>query len=193
MFGKACNILLSAGLAPNNDATWQLLLSKQPSCPPPFVPQVSSTPISVEPDFNILGALHSFPKGTALGLRVQHLLDAASIIPLPTSTCSSLRDIVSLLASCKVPTSLSLQILSIWQSDGFDQSKRRQCPWYQTHCCGRIDYDDDCPALLFNAWFLDNGVLADKKSPILCALFLIETLGPPLGLHTNLSTEMRAV
>ena len=110
MFGKACNILLSAGLAPNNDATWQLLLSKQPSCPPPFVPQVSSTPISVEPDFNILGALRSFPKGTAagpLGLRVQHLLDAASIIPLPTSTCSSLRDIASLLASCKVPLLVS--------------------------------------------------------------------------------------
>ena len=109
MFGKACNILLSAGLAPNNDATWQLLLSKHPSCPPPVVPQVPSTPLSVEPDFDILGALHSFSKGTAAGpsgLRVQHLLDAASIL-LPTSICSSLRDIVSLLASGKVPLLVS--------------------------------------------------------------------------------------
>ena len=49
-----------------------------------------------------------------------------------------------------------------------------------------IDTDDDCLALLFNAWFLDDGVLAGKKSAILCALFLIRTLGPPLGLHINL-------
>ena len=86
MFGKACNILLSAGLASINVATWQLLLSKHPSCPTPVVPQVPSTPISVEPDFDILGALCSFPKGTAAGpsgLRVQHLLDAASISRCP--------------------------------------------------------------------------------------------------------------
>ena len=50
-----------------------------------------------------------------------------------------------------------------------------------------IDTDDDCLALLFNAWFLDDGVLAGKKSAILHALFLIGTLGPPLGLHINLS------
>ena len=84
----------------NDDATWQLLLSKHPSC---VAPQVPSTPISIESDFNILGALRSFPKGTAAGpsgLRVQHLLDAASI-PLPTSICSFLRDIVTLLASGK--------------------------------------------------------------------------------------------
>ena len=114
MFGKACNILLSAALAPNNDATWQLLLSKHPSCPPPVVPQVPSTPLSVEPDFDILGVLRSFPKGTAAspsGLRVQHLLDAASI-PLPTSICSFLRDIVSLLASDKVPLLVSKYLAS---------------------------------------------------------------------------------
>ena len=53
--------------------------------------------------------LRSFPKGTAAGpsgLRVQHLLDAASIL-LKTSICSSLRDIVHLLASGKAPSSVS--------------------------------------------------------------------------------------
>ena len=50
-----------------------------------------------------------------------------------------------------------------------------------------IDTDADCLALLFNAWFLDDGVLAGKKSAILRAVSLIGTLGPPLGLHINLS------
>ena len=49
-----------------------------------------------------------------------------------------------------------------------------------------IDADDDCLAMLFNAWFLDDGVLAGRKSAILRALSLIDTLGPPLGLHINL-------
>ena len=89
-----------------NDATWQLLLSKHPTC---VAPQVTSIPISIEPDFDILGALRSFPKGTAAGpsgLRVQHLLDVANI-PLPTSICSFLRDIVTLLASGKAPPLVS--------------------------------------------------------------------------------------
>ena len=109
MFGKACGILLSAGIAPNNKNTWKLLLSKHPSCPPPQVPQVPTVPISIGSDFNILGVLQSFPKGSAAGpsgLRIQHLLDAASI-PLPTSICSSLRDLVNLLSSGKAPTSVS--------------------------------------------------------------------------------------
>ena len=40
------------------------------------------------------------------GLRVQHLLDVASV-PLPTSICSSLRQLVNILAAGKVPTSVS--------------------------------------------------------------------------------------
>ena len=109
MFGKACGILLSAGIAPNNYNTWKLLLSKHLSCPQPQVPQVPIVPISIGPDFNILGVLQSFQKGSAAGLsglRKQHLLDAASI-PLPTSICSSLRDSVNLLSSGKAPTTVS--------------------------------------------------------------------------------------
>ena len=44
-----------------------------------------------------------------------------------------------------------------------------------------------CLTLLLNAWFLDDGVLAGKKSTILSALLLIGTLGPQLGLQINLS------
>ncbi|KAL5517537.1 hypothetical protein EMCRGX_G003096 [Ephydatia muelleri] len=57
----------------------------------------------------MLAILHSFPKDTAAGpsgLRIQHLLDAATI-PLPTSICSALRDVVNLMASGNVPSQVS--------------------------------------------------------------------------------------
>ena len=47
--------------------------------------------------------------------------------------------------------------------------------------------NDDCLALHFNAWYLDDGVLAGRKSAILCALSLIDTLGQSLGLHIKLA------
>ena len=104
LLGKACRVLLSESLAPNNDATWQLLISKHPVSPPPTVPDVSQTPTSLGRDFDIHAVLRSFPNGTAAGpsgMYVQHLIDAASI-PLPTPICSSLRSAVNLLASGKV-------------------------------------------------------------------------------------------
>ena len=109
MFGKACIVLQSSGIAPNNETTWHLLKSKHPSCPTPVAPSSHSAPLTLEPDFNILSVLRSFPKDTAAGpsgLRVQHLLDVASV-PLPTSICSSLRQLVNILAAGKVPTSVS--------------------------------------------------------------------------------------
>ena len=109
MFGKACRVLQSSGIAPNNETTWHLLKSKHPSCPTPVAPASDSAPLTLEPDFNILSVLRSFPKDTAAGpsgLRVQHLLDVASV-PLPTSICSSLRQLVNILAAGKVPTSVS--------------------------------------------------------------------------------------
>ena len=108
MFGKACGILLSAGIALNDDNTWRLLLSKHPSRLSTQVPQVPTTLMSIGPDFDILEVLLWFPKGSAAGssgLRIQHLLDTPSI-PLPTSICSSLRDLVNLLSSGKSPTSV---------------------------------------------------------------------------------------
>mgnify|MGYP003460779833 FL=1 len=321
MFGKACGILLSTGIAPNNDDTWKLLLSKHPSCPPPQVPQVPTVPISIGPDFNILGVLQSFPKGSAAGpsgLRIQHLLDAASI-PLPTSICSSLKDVVNLLSSGKAPTSVStflaggsltalnkfkpgclpdvrpiavgealrrltgkclcslikckasefFQPLQFgvacasgsekvvhglracmdkhWEDDDFAvvkvdmrnafnlvsrQAILDECafhfpellPWatwcYAAHpllwhpmgrifsetgvqqgdplgpllfalvlqkILNAIDADDDCIHILYQAWYLDDGTLAGKKSAILRALSLLDSIGPSFGIFINMS------
>ena len=109
MFAKACRILASSGLAPNSDDTWKLLKDKHPEGPLPIIPETTSQSISLNEDFDVYNILKSFPKGTAAGpsgLRVQHLLDAASI-PLPTTICSLLRRVVNLLVSGKVPQEVS--------------------------------------------------------------------------------------
>ena len=41
--------------------------------------------------------------------------------------------------------------------------------------------------LLYQAWYLDDGILAGKKSSIRRSLSLIQELGPPLGLYVNIS------
>eukprot|EP00731_Ephydatia_muelleri_P003315 Em0001g3315a len=111
MFAKACRILVSSGLAPNNEDTWKLIREKHPEGPLPIIPETTSAQsISLNDDFDVYNILKSFPKGTAAGpsgLRVQHLLDAASI-PLPTTIGSLLRRVVNLLVSGKVPQEVSL-------------------------------------------------------------------------------------
>ena len=111
MFAKACRILVSSGLASNNEDMWKLIREKQPEGPLPIIPETTSAQsISLNDDFDVYNILKSFPKGTAAGpsgLRVQHLLDAASI-PLPTIIGSLLRRIVNLLVSGKVPQEVSL-------------------------------------------------------------------------------------
>ncbi|KAL5510481.1 hypothetical protein EMCRGX_G006034 [Ephydatia muelleri] len=109
---KACRILVSSGLAPNNEDTWKLIKEKHPEGPLPIIPETTSAQsISLNDDFDVyMHILKSFPKGTAAGpsgLRVQHLLDAASI-PLPTTIGSLLRRVVNLLVSGKVPQEVSL-------------------------------------------------------------------------------------
>ena len=42
-----------------------------------------------------------------------------------------------------------------------------------------VDMDVKCIQMLFNAWFLDDGVLAGTKSAVLRVMHLIEELGPP--------------
>eukprot|EP00731_Ephydatia_muelleri_P032588 Em0024g132a len=102
--------LTSAGIAPNNNETWELIQSKHPKGPPPIPPAPSTPPIPIlSKDFNIAMVLRSFPKSTACGpsgLRIQHFLDTAEV-PLQFPISSSLRDIVNLLASGKVPVSVS--------------------------------------------------------------------------------------
>ena len=77
-----------------------LLQSKHPKGTPPTAPSMEALDSNIlPPDFDILSVLRSFPKATACGptgLRIQHLVDAAEV-PMPTSICSSLRDIEILL------------------------------------------------------------------------------------------------
>ena len=47
--------------------------------------------------------------------------------------------------------------------------------------------DDKCLDLLFQAWFLDDVVLAGKKASVLRALPIQEEYGPSLGIFANLS------
>ncbi|KAL5471159.1 hypothetical protein EMCRGX_G029246 [Ephydatia muelleri] len=97
MMGKACNILLSSGIAPPNTATVNLLQSKHPSCPPPMILYIPSNPATLSPSFDILHIVRSFPKGTSAGpsgLCIEHLLDAASV-PLNTPFCASCKGLLT--------------------------------------------------------------------------------------------------
>ena len=100
LFSKACHILTSSGIAPNNNTVLELLKSKHPLSDPPITPDMSTAPaIHVPPEFNISAILRSFPKATACGpsgLRVQHLIDALNAT-LPTSIDSLLRQVINLL------------------------------------------------------------------------------------------------
>ena len=111
LLGKACQALVSPGVAPNTPEVWNLLRQKHPRGPHPSLPISWSPPVNhvLPHDFNILSVIHSFPKGTACGpsgLRIQHLLDAAQV-HLPTPICSSLRGVVDILASGRAPVSVS--------------------------------------------------------------------------------------
>ena len=68
--------------------------------PPPTIPDVTMSRRDILPPyFNIMAILQSFPKATASGpsgLSIQHLVEA---VPLQVPICSSLRDIIDLLAS----------------------------------------------------------------------------------------------
>ena len=50
-----------------------------------------------------------------------------------------------------------------------------------------IDTDSECASLLFHRWYIDDGVVASPISAVLRVLSIITDLGPPLGLHINLS------
>ncbi|KAL5509719.1 hypothetical protein EMCRGX_G005137 [Ephydatia muelleri] len=120
MLGKACKILTSGGLAPNNETTWNLLLSKHPASQLPSIPEITQEPVSLGSDFNILSVLRSFPKDTGAcpsGLRVQHLLDVSSTA-LPTPICASLRGFCKLVhISRTTPPSLSSEALRAFDGE----------------------------------------------------------------------------
>ena len=107
LFSKVCQALLSSGLSPNNQATWNFLRIIMSPLPSP--PSTPSAPLLLPPDFDLKAILHSFPKGTDCGpsgLRIQHLIEVAGI-PMQSPICAALRDIVNLLLSGKVPVSVA--------------------------------------------------------------------------------------
>eukprot|EP00731_Ephydatia_muelleri_P000496 Em0001g496a len=92
---QACQTLTSSGLAPDNNTTWNLLVSKHPKGipPTPRTAPLLAAPY-LPPDFNIMAILHSFPKDTACGpsgLRIQHLIEAAEV-PIQFPICAVLRE-----------------------------------------------------------------------------------------------------
>ena len=59
--------------------------------------------------------------------------------------------------------------------------------YFLLSCSKKSSMDVECIQMLFNAWFLDDGVLAGTKSAVLRAMHLIEELGPPFGIFINLA------
>ena len=106
LYGKACQALVSSGVAPYSEETWKLLPTKHPKCEP-TAPEFD---VSIPSSVNIMAILRSFPKLTAAGptgLRVQHLIDVADS-PIQTAVLSSLKAVVHLLASGRAPSQLSV-------------------------------------------------------------------------------------
>ena len=110
LFGKACNVLVSQGIAPNCGETWNLLVSKHPKNDSPSVPVLPQSDVSLPTSLNVMAILRSFPKLSAAGpsgLRIQHLIDAAEV-PLQTPILQLLRKVINILASGKAPADLSI-------------------------------------------------------------------------------------
>ena len=110
LFGKACNILVSQGIAPNCDETWNLLVSKHPKNDCPSAPVLPQSDVSLPTNLNLMAILRSFPKRTAagpFGLRIQHLIDAAEV-PLQTHILLLLRKVINILTNGKAPADVSI-------------------------------------------------------------------------------------
>jgi hypothetical protein len=106
LYGKACRVLTSKGLAPNTPETRALLEKKHPKHTPPTVPEFTVPPMQLPTDFNIREALRTFPNGTACGptgLRVEHLLSACEAT-LPAAFQSTLRVFTNHLIAGKAPS-----------------------------------------------------------------------------------------
>ena len=67
LYSKACQTLTSSGVAPNNTTTWNLLVSKHPSCACPSVPDTPHTDFKLPSTLNLMAILRSFRKLTAAG------------------------------------------------------------------------------------------------------------------------------
>jgi hypothetical protein len=106
--GKACSLLSSSGLAPDNAETLHKLQQKHPVCRPPAdcseqIDNDKNPPLQLPQDFNLFGVLTSFTKGVGTdgtNFRVSHLLDARDA-HTPTSYLGALLRVINLLLSGK--------------------------------------------------------------------------------------------
>ena len=139
LLSKACQTLTSLGLAPDNNTTWNLLVSKHPKGTPPTPPTAPllAAPY-LPPDFNIMAVLHSFPKDTECGpsgLRIQHLIEAAEV-PLQFPICAVLREVVNLLISSKVPVHVA-RFLAGGNLVALENNKPNCPPRHPAYCSWR--------------------------------------------------------
>jgi hypothetical protein len=109
LYGKACRVLCSKGLAPNNQETHRLLTKKHPEQPPPIIPEMVVPAAQLPPSFDITEMLRSFPNGTACGpsgLRVEHLLEACQA-SLPVAVKTSIRHLINHLIAGRAPEAVA--------------------------------------------------------------------------------------
>eukprot|EP00731_Ephydatia_muelleri_P014404 Em0008g124a len=74
LYSKACQMLTSQGLAPDDDNTWNLLISKHPQGECPSNLPIPSTETVLPHDFNIVPVLRSFSKLTGAGPTVSEIV-----------------------------------------------------------------------------------------------------------------------
>lgn len=83
LYGKACQVLASPGVAPNYAETWRLPVAKHPkqsACP--SIPTLSPVDTAIPPYLNLMLVLRSFPKLTAAGssgVQIQHIIDTSEV------------------------------------------------------------------------------------------------------------------
>ncbi|KAL5505640.1 hypothetical protein EMCRGX_G007104 [Ephydatia muelleri] len=193
LLSKAGQVLTSSGLAPNNNTTWNLLVSEHPKGTPPTPPTAppSAAPC-LPPDFDIMASLHSFPKDTScgpFGLRIQHLIEAAEAV---LDACGlHFPELLPWSSWCYGqhpalwhPLGTITSEISVQQGDPL--GPLLFCLVLQ-QVVSTIAEDADCASLLFHKWYIDDGVVAGPIAAIARVLAIIQVRGPPLGLYINIT------
>ena len=106
LYGKACKVLCSKGIAPNNIETFTILANKHPVKNSPNIPRISeSDSVKLLGNFDVKDCIRSFPTGTACGpsgLRIEHLLNACEA-PLSVNIIGTIKKFLNVLLSRKAP------------------------------------------------------------------------------------------
>eukprot|EP00731_Ephydatia_muelleri_P015049 Em0008g769a len=174
-------MLTSQGLAPDDDNTWNLLISKHPQGECPSNLPIPLTETVLPHDFNIVPVLRSFSKLTGAGptgLRIQHLIDAAEV-PLSCSILQSLKGVVNILAAGRAPPMIAsflaggnlTALVKSKQGSSLDirpiavgEALRRLTGKCLCALLSEIVLEPGCANLLYHAWYLDDGVVAGSST-----------------------------